>query len=152
MKRMELGIVLETERLLLRPWRVSDSGVQLELWSERDPRVPAHRRIDCAGRPTVQDLADRICGSHPGASIDSIRGGLMATITVRDLPDDVQRRLKQQAAVNGRSMEAEARAILSAAVSAKGFSTAWLEMAAKFRGGDELRLPTRSQPRSVDFG
>ena len=34
----------------------------------------------------------------------------MATITVRDLPDDVQRRLKQRAVANDRSMEAEARA------------------------------------------
>jgi plasmid stability protein len=75
----------------------------------------------------------------------------MATITVRDLPDDVQRRLKQRAAANDRSMEAEARAILSAAVAVPGFGPAWLELAAKFRG-DELLLPARSQPRDIDLG
>ena len=55
----------------------------------------------------------------------------MATITVRDLPDDVQRRLKERAAANDRSMEAEARRpdILSAAVPAlRGFGAAWLRL------------------------
>ncbi len=74
----------------------------------------------------------------------------MATITVRDLPDDVQRRLKQRAATNDRSMEAEARAILSAAVAVPGFGTAWLELAANHRGA-ELPLPARSRPRDVDL-
>ena len=45
----------------------------------------------------------------------------MATITVRNLDDDVQRRLKMRAAGNNRSMEAEARAILSDAVAAGSF-------------------------------
>jgi plasmid stability protein len=75
----------------------------------------------------------------------------MATITVRDLPDDVQRRLKQRAAANDRSMEGEARAILSAAVAAQGFGTAWLELAARYRGEEELPLPERSQPRDIDL-
>ena len=30
-------IVLETDRLLLRPWRVSEAAIQRELWTERDP-------------------------------------------------------------------------------------------------------------------
>ncbi|MEU2198994.1 GNAT family N-acetyltransferase [Isoptericola sp. NPDC019482] len=48
--------VLETERLLLRPWRVEEAGVQRELWGERDPRVPPHRRLDEAGRPTLDEM------------------------------------------------------------------------------------------------
>jgi RimJ/RimL family protein N-acetyltransferase len=48
--------VLETDRLRLRPWRVEDAPVQRELWAERDPRVPEHRRIDAAGRPTLEDV------------------------------------------------------------------------------------------------
>ena len=47
-------------------------------------------------------------------------------------------------------MEAEARAILSAAVAAPGFGKAWLDLTAKFRG-DELLLPARSKPRKVDL-
>ncbi|MFT4234510.1 MAG: Arc family DNA-binding protein [Microbacterium sp.] len=37
----------------------------------------------------------------------------MAAVTIRNLPDDVVDRLKHRAKDNGRSMEAEARAILS---------------------------------------
>lgn len=36
----------------------------------------------------------------------------MATLTIRNLPDDVRERLKIRAARRGRSMEAEVRAIL----------------------------------------
>jgi len=48
-------VVLETGRLLLRPWRVAEAFVLRELWTERDPRVPPHRRIGVDGRPTVAD-------------------------------------------------------------------------------------------------
>ncbi|WP_202613522.1 helix-turn-helix domain-containing protein [Ornithinimicrobium cerasi] len=40
----------------------------------------------------------------------------MATVTVRGLDEEVRRRLKVRAAANNRSMEAEARAILTGAV------------------------------------
>lgn len=53
-------VVLETDRLALRPWRVTEAALQRELWTERDPRVPPHRRIDEEGRPTVADLEDWI--------------------------------------------------------------------------------------------
>ncbi len=58
-------VVLETDRLLLRPWRVAEAGIQRELWTERDPRVPPHRRIDATGRPTVEDLEEWIRNDHP---------------------------------------------------------------------------------------
>ncbi|WP_405496995.1 GNAT family N-acetyltransferase [Nocardia sp. NBC_00511] len=53
-------VVLETTRLLLRPWRVVEAVVLRELWTERDPRVPPHRRIDADGHPTLADLEDSI--------------------------------------------------------------------------------------------
>jgi ribosomal-protein-alanine N-acetyltransferase len=53
-------VVLETSRLLLRPWRVAEAVVQRELWTERDPRVPPHRRIDADGHPTVAEIEDSI--------------------------------------------------------------------------------------------
>lgn len=40
----------------------------------------------------------------------------MAMLTVRNLPDDVHRALRVQAALHGRSTEAEVRAILTVAV------------------------------------
>ncbi|NQX33267.1 Arc family DNA-binding protein [Herbiconiux sp. VKM Ac-2851] len=74
----------------------------------------------------------------------------MAAIVVRNLDDDVQRRLKERAAQNHRSMEAEARAILTSAVSGSGFVRAWLELGATQQGND-LVLPPRSAPRSIDL-
>lgn len=45
--------MLETDRLLLRPWRVEEAIVQRQLWEER---VPPHRRLDEAGRPTLDQM------------------------------------------------------------------------------------------------
>lgn len=59
------GVVLETDRLLLRPWRVTEAAIQREMWAERDPRVPAHRRIGADGHPTVADFEDGIRTIHP---------------------------------------------------------------------------------------
>ncbi|CAB4734493.1 MAG: GNAT family N-acetyltransferase [Actinobacteria bacterium] len=58
-------IVLETQRLLLRPWRVAEAGIQRELWTERDPRVPPHRRINADGRPTLADFEEAIGSNQP---------------------------------------------------------------------------------------
>lgn len=53
-------MALETERLSLRPWRIADAAFQRQLWLERDPRVPAHRRISPDGHPTVAELEERL--------------------------------------------------------------------------------------------
>lgn len=61
--------MLRTARLVLRPLEEGDAAVLRELWSEREPRVPPHRRIDAEGRPTVSDLARRVqdaVGPPPG--------------------------------------------------------------------------------------
>lgn len=73
----------------------------------------------------------------------------MATITVRNLDDDVQRLLKQRAAANDRSMEAEVREILTESVRRNTFMKDWLAMAEPLRG--EFELPERSFPREIDF-
>jgi plasmid stability protein len=46
--------------------------------------------------------------------------GHMATLTIRNLRDATRQALRERAARNGRSMEAEARVILDGAVAAKG--------------------------------
>jgi [ribosomal protein S5]-alanine N-acetyltransferase len=51
---------LETARLILRGRRVDEAGIYRQLGTERDPRVPPHRRIDAEGRPTVEDIASEI--------------------------------------------------------------------------------------------
>lgn len=54
---------LETARLLLRPWRLGEAAIQRQMWLERDPRVPPHRRIDANGSPTIADFEDWILAS-----------------------------------------------------------------------------------------
>ena len=54
---------IETERLVLRRQRGSDAPVFRQLWTERDPRVPVHRRIDASDRPSVEDIAADIRSS-----------------------------------------------------------------------------------------
>ncbi len=61
-------VVLETDRLVLRPWRVAEAVVQRELWTERDPRVPPHRRIGADGRPTVAELENAIRAARPSSA------------------------------------------------------------------------------------
>ncbi len=48
---------------------MSEAAIQRELWTERDPRVPAHRRIDADGRPTVSDFEDGIRAAAPPSAI-----------------------------------------------------------------------------------
>ena len=79
----------------------------------------------------------------------------MATLVIRDLDDDVKARLRVQAAEHGRSMEAEARAILARAVGrdrpARGLGSYIVDMFADV-GGVELNIPPRTDPaRVVDF-
>ena len=57
----------------------------------------------------------------------------MAMLTVRNLPDDVHRALRMQAALHGRSTEAEVRDILAAAV----------KPATRLRLGDALAAMSR---------
>ncbi|CAM3904562.1 GNAT family N-acetyltransferase [Nocardioides zeicaulis] len=51
---------LETGRLVLRGRRPEDATLLRQLWGERDPRVPARRRLDADGLPTVEELAGQI--------------------------------------------------------------------------------------------
>jgi [ribosomal protein S5]-alanine N-acetyltransferase len=60
-------VLLETARLRLKPWRVADAALQREMWLERDPRVPSHRRIDADGHPTVTDIEESIRAAGPSS-------------------------------------------------------------------------------------
>jgi plasmid stability protein len=74
----------------------------------------------------------------------------MATLTIRNLDEKVKRRLQVRAALNGRSMEAEARAFLTAAVEdaqpsaplEEDLGTAIHKRFAAL-GGVELEIPVR---------
>lgn len=78
----------------------------------------------------------------------------MATLTIRNLDETVKRRLQVRAALNGRSMEAEAREVLSGLISPpletsrakagpeEDFGTAIRKLFAPL-GGVELKIPPR---------
>ena len=74
----------------------------------------------------------------------------MASITIRNLDDDVKARLRVRAAGNGRSMEEEARLILRDAVGRRPGSRNLAE-AIRARiaplGGVDLELPPREPGR-----
>jgi len=74
----------------------------------------------------------------------------MASITIRNLDDDVKTRLRIRAAGNGRSMEEEARLILRAAVERKQDNRNLAEMIRAHFGPDngvDLELPPRGPAR-----
>lgn len=74
----------------------------------------------------------------------------MATVTIRNLPEETRRALKAHAEARGRSMEAEAWDILQHAVGAnRDFIGEWLDAAKDLRG--EFDLPQRSQPRDLNL-
>ena len=74
----------------------------------------------------------------------------MASITIRNLDDDVKSRLRVRASANGRSMEEEARVILREAVQHKAGPTNLAQaIRARFAplGGVELEIPPRQPMR-----
>ncbi|MGN6198718.1 FitA-like ribbon-helix-helix domain-containing protein [Humibacter sp.] len=79
----------------------------------------------------------------------------MEILTVRNLDPTVKAKLKERAAKHGRSMEAEARAILTTAVDEREPLTL-VDSIRRHFGHDPLTLPPREQAdeaqRSVEFG
>ena len=73
----------------------------------------------------------------------------MASITIRNLDDEVKTRLRVRAAGNGRSMEEEARLILRAAVVHKPRGNLAAAIRARIAplGGVEIELPPREPAR-----
>lgn len=71
----------------------------------------------------------------------------MATLTIRNLPDDVRDRLRIRAAANGRSMEAEARDLLQRAVARGGDPSAAARQRQKIE--EARRLLRRSIPEGT---
>jgi len=80
---------------------------------------------------------------------------VMAALTVRGLDDETKARLRVRAAQNGRSMEAEVRAILQDSLSEQStFGGLGTRIHERFtaEGGVDLDLPPRSEiPRAALF-
>lgn len=79
----------------------------------------------------------------------------MAQLVVRDLDEEVKARLRRRAAEHGRSMEAEARDILTHAVAGRHGSIVDALRAAAIRNGgaQDLPIPQRTETqRQVPLG
>ncbi|WP_026313724.1 FitA-like ribbon-helix-helix domain-containing protein [Actinomadura flavalba] len=79
----------------------------------------------------------------------------MAAVSVTNLDDEVQRRLRRRAARHGRSMEAEIRVILTDAVrepeDGDNLATALLRRFGGLNGTEPDLLPRDERPRGADF-
>lgn len=78
----------------------------------------------------------------------------MSALSIRNMDDGAKRRLQVRAARHGRSMEAEARAILEQAVGDEDGADLFTTLRERFSelGGVELDLPARSTPpRAATF-
>lgn len=83
----------------------------------------------------------------------------MATMTIRNLDDDLKARLRVRAAQHGKSMEEEARSILRSALANRVEDDSGASLYAAIRarvepvGGIDLELPPRGLQREPpDFG
>lgn len=77
-----------------------------------------------------------------------------STLTVRNLDEAVKARLRVRAAEHGRSMEAEARAILRDALLGPAPARLGTRIHERFAGlrAEQLELPARSElPRAADL-
>ncbi|AWF99692.1 GCN5 family acetyltransferase [Clavibacter michiganensis subsp. insidiosus] len=78
-----LAPLLESARLRMRPLGPADVDVVHRLWAERDPRHPAHRRVDDEGHPSRDQVLDRLTVQAE----ESLRTGIgLLAIERRDEP------------------------------------------------------------------
>lgn len=67
---------LETVWFNFRHPRVDEAATYRQLWTERDPRVPPHRKMDPEGRLTVEDFAAQIRAEREG-----VESGILTVVT-----------------------------------------------------------------------
>ena len=81
----------------------------------------------------------------------------MASLTIRQIDDDLKSQLRLRAAANNNSMEEEARSILRQALARPegeqlGFATTIRQLVEAAGGGAELELPPRGPARPLPDG
>lgn len=80
----------------------------------------------------------------------------MATLTIRNLDEDLKIRLRVEAAAHGHSMEEEVRLILRRALTLRKSGTGLgsrIRRRFEVHGGVDIGLPSRKEmPRVVDLG
>ena len=129
---------LETDRLILRHRRVGEAAIYRQLWAERDPRVPPHRRINSEGRPTVEDIAAQLRAERgePGPGILAVeRKGTADVIGYCGLtfhgngsPDEPELAYELLRAAHGRGYATEAGRAVVTWASEAGYRRLWAEV------------------------
>jgi [ribosomal protein S5]-alanine N-acetyltransferase len=129
---------LETDRLILRRRRAGEAAIYRQLWTERDPRVPPHRRISPEGRPTEEDIAAQIRTerqeSRPGILAVERKGtvGVIGycglTFPGNGSPDEPQLAYELLRAAHGCGYATEAGRAVVAWVSDAGYRRLWAEV------------------------
>ena len=80
-------------------------------------------------------------------------GGEVASLTIRNIPDEAKRRFRQRAAAHGRSMEEEARQLILQSLRTEEKRPSMFEILYEAsRPGLELPIPPRTPARIPDFG
>jgi ribosomal-protein-alanine N-acetyltransferase len=156
---------LETDRLILRHSRVGEAAIYRQLWTERDLRVPPHRRISSEGRPTVEDIAAQIRAEpgEPGPGLLAVeRKGTADVIGYCGLithgngsPDEPELAYELLRAAHGRGYATEAGRAVVTWASEAGYRRLWAGVwdwnVASRRVLEKLgfREAGRVEPRSV---
>jgi len=126
--------------------------------SSRVPRDSSRQKIVDLGRSATTETSrgNLIANALLALAASHSPGVEMATLTIRDFDDDLKAALRVRAAEHGRSMEAEVREILRAALtrptSQMGMAT---RIRRRFAGSDDLsiELPARAElPRAAEIG
>ena len=135
MSPMRVLDTLETDRLILRHSRMGDAIVYRQLWTERDLRVPPHRRINAEGRPTVEDIAARIRAEReaPGPRLLTVErkdtadviGYCGLTVHGSGSPDEPELAYELLRAAHGRGYATEAGRAVVTWASEAGYRRLW---------------------------
>ena len=126
--------LLATERLLLRSWTEDDATQLRELWKERDRR--AARRISDDGRPTVEEMRDRLrqqladsetTGFRLYAAEHDVDGviGYCGLVTGQATTEEPELAFELFRRVHGRGYATEAGRAVVAAADASGRHRLW---------------------------
>lgn len=126
---------LQTDRLILRHSTAGEAAIYRQLWTERDPRVPPHRRVNSAGRPTVEDIATQIRAERqePGPGLLAVErkrtadviGYCGLTIHGNGSPDEPELAYELLRAAHGRGYATEAGRAVVTWASEAGYRRLW---------------------------
>lgn len=126
---------LRTRRLILRRQEARDAAVFHQLWTERDPRVPAHRRLDAYGHPTVDEIAAHMAGERavegPGLlsvhhrESDDVIGYCGLVFDGNGDPKEPELAFEFLQAVHNRGFATEAARAVLAWTARAGYTRAW---------------------------